>query len=236
MKHRPLMYFLGFVAALGLSLSGIQSAHATACSDLSSNLLGKVDGAVQCEFGGPVSPSNPANEESFLESNTFFGIGTWTYAGKTNIAGSTEEGDESPDINFSSSPTNSGQSGTWTIDKAAFTNWDNVVLLFKSGQNPLVAYLLDSTIGTGSVADVACGANTCSGGWETPFTHPPFDLPGGATQQGVSHITASVNGLNNDGEPGPGPGPGGGTVPTPATVLLLGIGLLGMVQVRRWMA
>ena len=82
----------------------------------------------------------------------------------------------------------------------------DVLVVFKGGDNPLVGYLLDT-------ADL-------SGTWSNPFTDPPFDLPGEATAQAVSHIT-----IYGDVAP----------IPVPAAgVLMLGaLGALGGLAARR---
>lgn len=81
-----------------------------------------------------------------------------------------------------------------------------VLVVFKSGDNPLVGYLLDTA--------------NLAGTWSNPFTDPPFDLPGNSAEQGVSHIT-----VYGDVAPIP--------VPAAGLVMLGALGALGGVAARR---
>lgn len=222
-KQSSFKYVRGFVCAVGLGLSGAAYANGISCASAAGTIEDNVEGAIECEYGSLSPPVNPASEENFLETNAFFGIDNWTYAGKSDlVGGSPAEGGESPDINFFAS-SGSGLSGIWTIDQVAFSNWDSISLLFKDGlisggDAPIVTYLIDIP-----ATGVACSGGNCVGEWQSPFTQPPFGGLGGPNAHAVSHITAFVSGGNPS------------TVPAPATLALLGIGLLSMFQVRRRM-
>jgi hypothetical protein len=109
----------------------------------------------------------------------------------------------------------SGTSGEWAFSDDFWSLYGNVMLVFDSVSeiNP-VGYLLD-------------GAST-SGAWNTPFIETVFDI----SDSDVSQI--SYYGAGQSASPGPGPSPDPSTpVPEPQTLLLFGLGLVGLVYSRK---
>ena len=83
-------------------------------------------------------------------------------------------------IKFSSAVNteNNTQGGTWSINSDTFDDYD-VMAVFKDGNSTnLVAFEVSGSF--------------FSGDWTTPFTDPPFDLPGMSTSKDVSHISFYV--------------------------------------------
>ena len=103
------------------------------------------------------------------------------------------------------------QSGVWSIPGADFVN-QTYMIVFKDGQfTNLVGFLLNGLYD--------------SGGWDTPFTDPPFNFPGAGNPRDVSHFSSFASGTPDNGN--------GTPVPEPATLALLGIGLLGAGYMAR---
>ncbi|MGZ9244114.1 MAG: PEP-CTERM sorting domain-containing protein [Candidatus Binatia bacterium] len=100
----------------------------------------------------------------------------------------------------------SKSSGTWSISNVDFVSNDYIIV-FKSGKGTnLTAFLFNEDF--------------ASGKWSTPFTDPPFDLPGKSTSHGVSHYTIAKRVADTPPPPK--------DVPEPMSLALFGVGLLGL--------
>jgi hypothetical protein len=108
---------------------------------------------------------------------------------------------------------NGGQSGTWNIG-SFIDNWSSAMLVFKSGSGTnLVGYLVDDGV--------------TAGAWSSPFRNPPFSALNAGQIRDVSHISLYFRQAIGE-TPG-----NGQKVSEPATLGLLGLGLLGLVALRR---
>jgi hypothetical protein len=125
-----------------------------------------------------------------------FSFNDWVFAGKDEFT-SFDPG--IVDIGFDI--TGGQSSGNWSINASAWSIYEDIALVFKDGQG---TYLVTYSLVT----------NSTGGTWTTPFTDPPFDLPGNSTSHEVSHISAYARGTS--------------VVPEPGTMVLLGSGLIGL--------
>lgn len=161
-----------------------------------SSISGLVSGTSACER------SDSANQD-FLNTMTvnteeFFDINNWVFGGKIGK-------------NAGYLGTGEGKTGTWDISSVVENTWDNIMLVFKSGQGTtLVGYQLEDGVTSGS--------------WSSPFLKSVFGFNGGAVKD-VSHV--SVYYTIKD------PEPPVAQVPEPTTLLALGLVAGGMAVSRR---
>lgn len=137
--------------------------------------------------------------------------GTSTVASLANINASAFYGFSDWETNGQGQIDASASSGSWTIAGVDFEAYDYLIV-FKNGNGThLTAFTFNEEY--------------ASGNWSTPFTDPPFDLPGGSTSHAVSHYSI-VKRYNPTEEPP-------GEVPEPAMLGLFGLGLMGVGLARR---
>lgn len=145
-----------------------------------------------CQYDDATDQNDVANETN-INASGFFGTDTWEInPGQGQLEGAGNE----------------GQSGTWSIANVDFATYDYIIV-FKDGEDTsLIAFLFNE--------------EASSGGWDTPFADPPFDVN---NPKDVSHLTIARR-LTDE--------PNG--VPEPGTLGLLGLGVLGLGLLRRKLA
>lgn len=171
------------------------------------DISGKVSNTSNCAILKPID-ANQNDNLALINSTGFFGITDWLLGGKYDNMNGSGGTDTSALFNF----TGNNQSGQY-IYAGGTPAPSDVMLVFKDGENTnLVAYLLKQPYG---------------GTYSSPFTDPPFPLPGRSTLHDISHITVYYrNGDDGSGDPT-------GDVPEPATLALIGLGMLGISKMRR---
>jgi len=159
------------------------------------NIADNVTGTSDCTIADASQDFLNTDPITVNETPGFFGITDWQFAGKEEEAGYVAGGE---DIGLDIT-TSDWFTGSWSINTGALSAWDNIMLVFKDGNNTtLVGYLLNAESG-----DIL----------GSPFECPPFDTNNCQTKQ-ISHVTAYVSGPST-------------SVPEPGTALMLGLGLLG---------
>ena len=171
-------------ASLALSVGAANAAY----MDCSDDLSGLVSNTTACQISTATQDYLNTDPLTVNEEGGFFGIDSWQFIDKDELAD------------------NAGQSGNWNLDSGIWELFDEIMLVFKSGNErsgvTLVAYLAEEP--------------ATSGTWESPFRMPDFGIEG---IKDVSHISYY--------------GSGNGEVPEPSALLLMSAGLLVVGALRR---
>ncbi|WP_414564254.1 MULTISPECIES: PEP-CTERM sorting domain-containing protein [unclassified Anabaena] len=163
-----------------------------------SSISGLVSGTSACERSNSATQDFLNTNPMTVNSEEFFDSTNWVFGGKIGE-------------NTGYLGTGEGKTGTWNISSVVENTWENIMLVFKSGQGTtLVGYQLEDGV--------------TSGTWSSPFLKSVFGFNGGNVKD-VSHI--SVYYTVGD------PKPPVTQVPEPATILALGLVAGGMAVSRR---
>ena len=174
------------------------------------------DGTAKVYYGAQLSaasacqyviPEDQSNVANLTNINAamFFGTNTWAANSATSLQ---------------VTPAN-GAAGTWSLTGANFATTDYMIVFKDGNDTNLIGFLLNG--------------EATSGNWLTPFTEPPFDFGGGSTEHNVSHFSVVQRQCVGVCTPPPPPPPPPPPIPEPASMILLGLGMLGVARriVRR---
>ncbi|KST68062.1 hypothetical protein BC008_33190 [Mastigocoleus testarum BC008] len=156
-----------------------------------------VTGASNCDISNDFSQDSVSpNKPLTVNEAGFFGNTDWMFGGKIGS-------------NSGYKGTSDGQSGSWDISNVIKSTWDDVMLVFKSGQGTqLVGYQLNDAVSSGT--------------WESPFEKAAFNFKGKNTKD-VSHISVYYREEQET--------PKKRSIPEPTSMLgLLGFGVFGTVS------
>jgi hypothetical protein len=131
---------IGLTVAATVAVSNPAQAFTLGCAN---SIANKVTNATSCGVGAANQDSVSNNRPLTVNTEGFFGFTDWKFGGKIGE-------------NAGYTGTKSGKSGTWNLSSVFQSSWQDVMLVFKSGNNTkLTGYLL---------AD-----NVSSGQWSSPF-------------------------------------------------------------------
>jgi hypothetical protein len=165
-----------------------------ATSACTPQISGFVTNVGSCEVSDTASQDFLNTNPMTVNAEEFFSFDDWIFAEKIG-------GDESIDIGARGD--GEGQSGSWSIASDAFSNWSDIMMVFKSGNRTfLTGYQLDGQT---------------SGTWQSPF------LQDRGGPKDVSHISFYVRGSGDDDSTG---------VPEPGMMIGLGAVAFGLVRKR----
>jgi len=176
-----------------VTVSNPAQAFTTGCA---ASIANDVSGASSCGIGDANQDSVSPNRPLTVNTESFFGFSDWQFGGKIGET-----------LGFGG--TGSGQAGSWNISSVFKSTWNDVMLVFKSGQNTtLVGYLLND--------------NVTSGQWSSPFEKGVFDVP---NTRDVSHISVYYR---EDAKGG-----NSAAVPEPTTMAGIALAGAGLAAYRR---
>lgn len=173
----------GFLGAILISWAFSAQAAVMTCVDGFQHL---VTGTNACQYSDGATQDFLRTDPSTVNAEGFFGFTDWTFISKDDSV--------------------KGTSGTWSLMPSDWSAYNQIMLIFKSGQGTtLVGYNVEQ--------------GTLNGTWKSPFSAPMFDLK---NTRDVSHIT--FYGRNFDTV----------TVPEPSLLmlLLLGLGAIALSRLR----
>ena len=159
MNRATKKYAIGLAFTLGVLLSAPASAATfSPCVGTDYNIADNVTGTSACTRSNDFDHDFPEQDPLKVnESPGFFGITNWIFDSKTDFV------DPKP------------TSGNWDISAIIADTWQDIMLVFKGGNDTfLVGYLLADGV--------------TSGTWNSPFEEPPFSFSG-ASPKTVSHIS-----------------------------------------------
>jgi hypothetical protein len=178
-------------------------AHAVgfnSCTTGTYNIADNVTGTSNCQISKDFDQdflNNSNSSQNTVNQAGFFDLTNWGFGGKIGV-----------DSGYVG--TKEGQSGTWDISSVVQSSWNNVMLVFKSGNGTnLVGYKLADGV--------------TSGNWSSPFEKAAFNFNGNGTKD-VSHISVYYT---------QGTKPPVTSVPEPATMVALSLVGGSMLVSRR---
>lgn len=155
---------LSSIAAMGLAVvSTLAVGNSAQAFSLGCNaaIANDLQGASACGMGAANQDSVSPNSPLTVNQEAFFGFNNWRFGGKLG------EG------NYAKTGSGSGQAGQFDLSSVFKSSWEDVMLVFKSGnKTTLVGYLLNDNVTTGS--------------WTSPFDKAVFDV---SNTRDVSHVS-----------------------------------------------
>ena len=166
-------FILPSLAATGMALLATPAQAGTFSScvgsgyDITDSVTGTSNCAISDDFNQDFQNGSSDISEYTVNEAGFFGSSDWQFSGKLGVGGFAGDGE--------------GQSGTWDLSDVIQDNWNDVMLVFKSGKGTqLVGYQVEDGV--------------ISGSWESFYEKSvgSFDIKG-KNAKDVSHISVYYN-------------------------------------------